>query len=90
MRGPPKRKGPAPRGGGNRADRERLERAQDTVTIDWSASYFSVAFGRETIGHVFVHRGDFLAFDRDERPLGVFATRELARKAVIEAAGRSP
>jgi hypothetical protein len=59
------------------------------ASIDWSASFFSVHDGRECLGHVLVGRKSFCAIDADDNELGDYPTRDLARRAVVDAARRA-
>ena len=90
--GPPQKVRPAPLAGGNRARKCRAGKSeqpqfsaapQHPQAIDWSASFFTVADGLTTLGHVLVGRREFRAFDAGDNPLGTFPTREAARAAII-------
>ena len=93
MHGPPKVR-PAPLAGGNRArkcragksEQPQFSAAPQPPQVDWSASFFTVADGLQTLGHVLVGRREFRAFDAADNALGVFPTREAARQAVMGAA----
>src|SRR5215204_5991727 len=84
-----KRKRPA-RGGAGLQKNHFEHCADNTASIDWNASYYSIFDGRACIGHVFNGRREFRAYDANERALGTFKTRDEARAAIRRAADGAP
>ena len=84
-----KRQSPVPLGGTGLRCSDRTgcpDHRKDTTAFSWSASYFSVHDGRTCLGHVLVGHREFRAYDAEDRPLGIFKTRDEARKAVTNSA----
>ena len=66
----------------------QADRRENTATVDWNASFFSVWDGRRCLGHIFVGRREFRAYDAADRLLGTFPTRDEARQAVLATRGQ--
>ena len=80
-----KRRGP--RGGAGLVRTGKADEGEAWPFLSWSASYFNVHDGRRCRDHVLVGHRSFRAFDAEEGELGVYASCDEARAAVV-AAGR--